>query len=40
VLGTAPGRYLPETMWPGVAFFDYDPDGLVDLFLAKVIPTT
>jgi hypothetical protein len=28
-------RYLPETMGPGVAFFDYDNDGWVDLFLVN-----
>jgi hypothetical protein len=28
-------RYLPETMGPGVAFFDYDNDGWVDVFLVN-----
>ena len=33
------GRYLPETMGPGVAFFDYDNDGWVDIFLANSGPS-
>jgi hypothetical protein len=28
-------RYLPETMGPGVAFFDYDNDGWMDVFLVN-----
>ena len=28
-------RYLPETMGPGVAFFDYDNDGWADIFLVN-----
>jgi hypothetical protein len=32
------GRYLPETMGPGVAFFDYDNDGWVDIFLVNSGP--
>ena len=28
-------RYLPETMGPGVAFFDYDNDGWLDLFMVN-----
>jgi enediyne biosynthesis protein E4 len=28
-------RYLPETMGPGVAFFDYDNDGWMDLFMVN-----
>ena len=28
-------RYLPETMGPGVAFFDYDNDGWLDVFLVN-----
>lgn len=32
------GRYLPETMGPGVAFFDYDNDGWVDMFLVNSGP--
>src|ERR671922_2889178 len=31
----SPNRYLPETMGPGVAFFDYDNDGWVDLFMVN-----
>lgn len=31
-------RYLPETMGPGVAFFDYDNDGWVDIFLVNSGP--
>jgi hypothetical protein len=31
----SPERYLPETMGPGVAFFDYDNDGWVDLFMVN-----
>src|SRR3954466_4566136 len=31
----SPDRYLPETMGPGVAFFDYDNDGWVDVFLVN-----
>ena len=28
-------RHLPETMGPGVAFFDYDNDGWMDIFLVN-----
>ena len=28
-------RHLPETMGPGVAFFDYDNDGWVDIFMVN-----
>lgn len=28
-------RYLPETMGPGVAFLDYDGDGLMDIYLVN-----
>ena len=28
-------RHLPETMGPGVAFFDYDNDGWMDVFLVN-----
>src|SRR6186997_584872 len=28
-------RYLPETMGPGVAFFDYDNDGWLDIFMVN-----
>jgi hypothetical protein len=31
----SPNRYLPETMGPGVAFFDYDNDGWVDVFMVN-----
>jgi hypothetical protein len=31
----SPNRHLPETMGPGVAFFDYDNDGWVDIFLVN-----
>ena len=31
----SPNRYLPETMGPGVAFFDYDNDGWMDVFLVN-----
>ena len=31
----SPNRYLPETMGPGVAFFDYDNDGWMDIFMVN-----
>ena len=31
----SPDRYLPETMGPGVAFFDYDNDGWLDIFMVN-----
>jgi hypothetical protein len=31
----SPDRHLPETMGPGVAFFDYDNDGWMDIFLVN-----
>jgi len=31
----SPNRYLPETMGPGVAFFDYDNDGWTDIFMVN-----
>jgi hypothetical protein len=31
----SPSRYLPETMGPGVAFFDYDNDGWLDIFMVN-----
>src|SRR5690242_8394256 len=34
----SPDRYLPETMGPGVAFFDYDNDGWVDIFMVNSGP--
>jgi len=33
-------RHLPETMGPGVAFFDYDNDGWMDIFLVNSGPTS
>src|SRR4029450_4186089 len=30
-------RYLPETMGPGVAFFDFDNDGGMDIFLVNSV---
>ncbi len=32
-------RYMPETMGSGVAWLDYDGDGLVDLYLVNGAPT-
>src|SRR5688572_6193328 len=31
----SPHRYLPETMGPGVAFFDFDNDGWLDIFMVN-----
>ena len=31
----SPDRYLPETMGPGVAFFDFDNDGWMDIFMVN-----
>ena len=31
----SPDRHLPETMGPGVAFFDFDNDGWMDIFLVN-----
>ena len=31
----SPNRYLPETMGPGVAFFDFDNDGWIDIFMVN-----
>ncbi len=31
----SPNRHLPETMGPGVAFFDYDNDGWMDIFMVN-----
>ena len=28
-------RYLPETMGPGIAFFDFDNDGWMDIFMVN-----
>lgn len=35
----SPERYLPETLGPGCSFFDYDNDGLVDLYLVQYGPS-
>ena len=34
----SPPHYLPETMGPGVAFFDFDNDGWMDIFLVNSGP--
>jgi enediyne biosynthesis protein E4 len=34
----SPQRYLPETMGPGCAFFDFDNDGWMDIFLVNSGP--
>src|SRR5579859_3179311 len=34
----SPERYLPETLGPGCAFFDYDNDGWMDLYLVNSGP--
>src|SRR4029453_12812780 len=31
----SPNRYLPETMGPGVAFFDFDKIGWLDIFMVN-----
>src|SRR5262245_11930051 len=33
-----PKHYLPETMGPGVALFDYDNDGRLDIFVVNGAP--
>ena len=38
--GHTPKKYLLETMGSGVALFDYDNDGLLDIFLANGAPIT
>ncbi len=35
----SPNRYLPETMGPGCAFFDFDNDGWMDIFLVNSGPS-
>jgi hypothetical protein len=35
----SPDRYLPETLGPGCAFFDYDNDGWTDLYLVNYGPS-
>ena len=35
----SPGRYLPETLGPGCAFFDYDNDGWMDIYLVNSGPS-
>ncbi|MCI0490042.1 MAG: CRTAC1 family protein [Blastocatellia bacterium] len=34
----SPDRYLPETLGPGCAFFDYDNDGWTDIYLVNYGP--
>ena len=34
----SPARYLPESLGPGVAFFDYDNDGWMDIYLVNSGP--
>jgi hypothetical protein len=34
----SPDRFLPETMGPGVAFFDYDNDGWMDVLMVNSGP--
>ncbi len=35
VAGLSPQRYMPETAGPGCAFFDYDNDGWMDIYLVN-----
>ena len=35
--GKSPEKYLPETTGAGCAFFDYDNDGRVDLFVCRFV---
>jgi hypothetical protein len=37
--GRSENRYLPETLSPGVAVFDYDDDGWMDLFFVNSGPS-
>jgi hypothetical protein len=34
----SPERFLPETMGPGMAFFDYDNDGWMDVLMINSGP--
>src|SRR5580698_296995 len=38
--GRSPQRYLPETVGAGVAIFDYDNDGWMDILLINSGPST
>src|SRR5215472_16998457 len=38
VSGQSPEMYLPETVGPGCAFFDYDNDGWMDIYLVNSGP--
>ncbi len=40
VASHTPRKYLPETMGSGVAIFDYDNDGRLDIFLVNGAPLT
>ncbi|HEV2462947.1 MAG TPA: VCBS repeat-containing protein, partial [Acidobacteriaceae bacterium] len=33
--GKSPEKYLPESSGPGCAFFDYDNDGWMDIYLVN-----
>src|SRR2546421_268021 len=35
----SPDRYLPETLGPGCAFFDFDNDGWMDIYLVNSGPS-
>ncbi len=37
--GLSPDRFLPETLPPGCAFFDFDNDGWMDIFLVNSGPS-